>query len=224
MAASSTTTMALNNSSYIRLGCGMGRLTQVIDYVLPAFYKLHPDFRISLRSFGSADLSRMVETNQIDIALLSSVKKSPNISYIPLGNIYASLAVPESSTLLGDIVEEPGYPYPVLRNDRWLSEPYICLDQATSSGRIADVYFETKGITPKVILDVGDVSTALTAIESGLGNSILLSIPLRGRAIQYCCLPDLNVETGNFNIAMRHDYFVNFAAEDLIKIIVENFA
>ena len=215
--------MALNSSNYIRLGCGIGRMEQLVGHILPSFYRLHPDFRIKLRTLGSLEMSHMVETNQLDLALLSGVKKTPILSYIPIGNIYAALAVSASSSLLEDTVEEPNYPYPVLRSDRWLDEPYIHIDQRTSSGRIVDAYFKSKGISPKVVLDAENVGIALKAVESGIGNSILLSLPFRSNTVKYCCLPDLDIDTGNFNIAKRCDYFINTAIEDLISIILHYF-
>jgi DNA-binding transcriptional LysR family regulator len=107
---------------------------------------------------------------------------------------------------------------------RWLEEPYIKIDQGASSGRIVEEYFRSIGTSPRIILEADNVAIAVKAVESGLGNAIMLSLPLPDSSIKYCCLPDLNIETRNFNIAWRYDYFINPAVSDLIKIISEVFA
>ncbi len=215
--------IALNNSNYIRLGCGLGRMDQLVGEVLPVFYGLHPNFRIKLRTFGSPEMSYMVETNQLDLALLSGARKSSNLSYIPIGKTCAALAVPENSPLLNEAIQDPDFPYPVLQSERWLQEPYIRVNEGTSSGRIVSAYFKSKGVSPKVVLDADHIRIAIKAVESGIGNSILLSVPLKSNTVRYCSIPDLNFETYNFDIAKRIDYFVTPAVDDLIRIILEYF-
>jgi DNA-binding transcriptional LysR family regulator len=216
--------IALNSSNYIRLGCGLGRMEMLVSKVLPAFYGLHPNFRIKLRNLGSPEMAYMVETNQLDLALLSDVKSRSNLMSATVGKLIAALAVPTSSPLLNEAVAEPGLPYPLLRSKRWLKEPYIRVDQGTSSGRIVEEYFRSLGGPPQIILEADNVAIAVKAVEAGLGNAIMLSLPLPDSSIKYCCLPDLNIETRNLNIVWRLDYYINPAVSDLIKIIMEVFA
>lgn len=213
--------IALNSSNYIRMGCGLGRMEQLVGDILPEFYKHFPNFIVKLRNIGSPEMTHLLETNQLDLALLSGTKKNANLLYIPISDVHVALAVPASSSLLNHTVNDPDYPYPVLYGDRWLQEPYISVDQGTSSGRIVNEYFQSKGISPKVVLEADNLLIAIKAVESAIGNSIMLSLPTVNNKIKFCCLPDLKADTNNLNIAMRYDFFINPPVNDLIKRISE---
>ena len=108
-----------NREKSIRIGFSAGREQYIIQEILVSFFQQYPEVDIQLQIGSSSSRLNLVESNELDLALITSR------DYRPVDVAYLVLAVPASSHLLEKAVRKKDSPYPVIALNEWINEPFI---------------------------------------------------------------------------------------------------
>ncbi len=207
----------------IRIGCAVGREEYIVQEVLPAFYGNHPEVLVRVDSGSTSHGLEKVEKNEVDLALVASKDYRPGLNYYPVGESYLVLAVPAGSPIERAAVRKEGYPYPVIAFEQWSREPFIQLSSVTASGTIARDFFRKQKRNPRIRLEVQSVRGGIRAVEAGIGNTIIWSVPRRGVNVTYLSLEELNPAPQRMYVAFRGNYQMPGIGKELIRLIRNTF-
>ncbi len=144
-----------------------------------------------------------VDEGKLDLCMAYSSDRESALEYDLLAVSRTVLAVPSNSSLVKLAVRTEGQPYPVLNDPAWLDQPYIQIAQHTRSGKGAERYFRKIGRRPVSRIYVDDTRSALSAVEQGLGNSVLTAIPHTDKLVNYLILPDFLQEEQKVYLVSR---------------------
>ncbi|MBQ1492052.1 MAG: LysR family transcriptional regulator [Blautia sp.] len=186
--------MVNSGGAAVRLATPRGISPFIMSVLLPEFYEKRRNDQLIYERGSSSLLIKDLEDGKLDIVLGYASEEHPSLSYQKLAHVSMVLAVPGDSSLLKQAKKIPTSPYPVLGDSSWLEESYICLSNQTHSGLMAENFFAEKGKRPPVRLYVRDTSMALSAVENGLGNTLLLALPHTDRLVHYLMVPELSQE------------------------------
>jgi DNA-binding transcriptional LysR family regulator len=139
--------------------------THLFPRALAAFSRQHPGIALSFREGGSRTLVQLLESGELDLAVVIQPIRHPVLETLPLLEEELLLAVPREHPLasrpsvhLRDLREEP---FILLREGA-----YDLRDQTLSACRRA-------GFEPRVALDGGEMDSVLRFVEAGIGLAIL---------------------------------------------------
>lgn len=211
--------MVENGDAALHLGVPRGMNSFMMERVLPAFYESGSSGQISVERGGSRDLITMLEEGKLDLCIAYANEKRPHLIYEKLASVQPVLAVSTRSGLLKKAVRKEGYAYPVLEDEEWLEQSYICITTSTYSGRIAEKMFAGLGKHPPVRLYAGDTDTALSAVENGIGNTFVLALPQTERLVRYLSLPGMEGHALDVFAVTRKEDFRSREIETLIGIV-----
>ncbi len=217
-------TMRSSGQFATRFACSAVLKAFMMEVVFPEFYEKNPFASVCMEENSSSEIIRMLEENKVDIGLGYGGEFHPRLRYISVGEVKRALAVPVNSPLLKKAEKVEGLDYPVLRDDSWLDEPYIMVGSHTYSGNTAQKYFNSLKKAPHVRMYVMSTRDALTAVENGLGNSIMTTLPYTDKTVRYVYLPDLPQETRGLHIILRKNDYLTEKQESFVKIIQKCFA
>ena len=205
--------------SRIRLGFSMGRTQDMLDNVLPDFYKKYPKVQIS--TFGDTSRRQMetLQKDDLDFAMVTNVEQLPGYTYLPVDKSYLALAVPEDSPLIGQSRELSGYPFPVIEKDALAGLPFVALTPTTNSGHIFRELCRKYDVQPHVVLEVNNVQNLIDAVETGYGAAMFMSIPLGGRKVRYLSVKEVEVTLQTTNLVYRTDKALTPAMKYLIGLL-----
>lgn len=191
--------------SRIRLGFSMGRTQDILDNVLPEFYKRYPQVQVS--TYGDTSRRQMdaLQKDDLDLAIVTNVEQLPGYTYIPVDKSYLVLAVQEDSPLLARSREMSGYPFPVIGKEALSGLPFVALSPSTNSGHIFRELCRKYDVQPHVVLEVNNVQSIIDAVEGGFGVAIFMSVPLGGRRVRYLSVKEVEVTIQTTNLVYRAD-------------------
>ncbi len=190
----------------IRVGIPRAMTSFVLEKVFPRFLEENPEKKLFLERGGSEDMIKMLEDGKLDIALAFSEEFKVKLDYRHLAAIPAVLAVPMGSDLIQKSVIEKGSPFRVIESDDWLDEPFIRTTSISIQSQLANIYFTKKNRAPPTRLCVGDSVTALTAVENGLGNAIVLASPGQEGFVNYLKVKDMELTMDFYSVTKKHEY------------------
>ena len=202
----------------IGFGYPMGMHAFVMEYLLPAFFAACPEARIRLKEDSSREILRELEAGELDLCLAYAAEKNSALEYDPLALSRMVLAVPGGAPLVKLAVRKSDQPYPVLEDTGWLTQPYIQIATHTRSGLAADRYFRQVGQRPPSRIFVDDTRSALSAVEQGLGNSLLTAIPHTDKLVNYLVIPGLPAEEQEIYLVFRRKESQSRAFKSLIRL------
>lgn len=210
---------ASSQKKQIRFACPMGRGGTILREVLPAFYARYPDLEVRLRSETSRQQMADLEKDKLDMALVTSVEDRPGYRYIPLGATHLVLAVSEASPLVALAREKAGFPHPVLSVRDVADQSFVVMDSLTRSGGLAAQAFKLFTTPPGIRLEVSDARGLLTAVETGIGPALFLSVPLGNVKVRYLCLEEMGMIEESVSLVMKQDKTVSPALQYLIDLL-----
>ncbi len=208
-----------NREKSIRIGFSAGREQYIIQEILVPFFQQYPEVDIQLQIGSSSSRLNLVESNELDLALITSRDYRPGLNYYPVDVAYLVLAVPASSHLLEKAVRKQDSPYPVIALNEWINEPFIQLSSVTASGKMVREFFKMKRVQPRIRMEVNSVSNGVLAVESGLGNSVFWEVPIKNRSIEYLTLAELQPEPQRMYMAYRSSYCMPEAGKALLHLL-----
>jgi DNA-binding transcriptional LysR family regulator len=155
-------------SGLVRLGCYPSLAPTVLPVLISEFTKAHPDARLEVHENTQDELSKGLESGELDLAIMYDLDLDPGWKSVSLAHLTPRAVLPAGHRLAdtqGPI--ELGH----LRND-----PMVLLDAPPSSSH---AYFccAKAGFTPKVIYRARTYETARSFVGRGFGWTLLLQRP-----------------------------------------------
>ena len=216
--------MVKSGGAAVRLATPRGISPFIMNQLLPEFYEKRKNDQLIYERGSSAALIKDLEDGKLDIVLAYAQEEHPGLCYQKLAHVSMVLAVPGDSSLLPKAKKDTQCPYPQLTDSSWLEEAYICLSSQTYSGLLAEAFFAEKGKRPPVRLYVRDTSMALSAVENGLGNTLLLALPHTDRLVHYLMVPELSQEGADIYAITRKGETLGDAIRCIIQIAEKYYA
>ena len=197
--------MIADAHAHLRVGFTIGRAGYVLRGMLPAFFEKLPHVKVTTVFHMMSELLDMLEGKKLDLVFGNSGAKSPQFKYTALGKAHFVLVVRAGSEIArkGRVVE--GFPYPVVDRESWQDELFVVPYAGTNSWRITRDLLQKEGISPRIRLQLPDVNSCMTAVEQGLGISMLWSTPKNDTRVEYLCIREFGVLEQDYYAVMRKD-------------------
>lgn len=155
-------------SGLVRLGCYPSLAPTALPVLLSEFTESHPDARLEVHENTQDQLSKGLESGELDLAIMYDLDLDPTWKTVTLAHLQPRVVLPADHRL----AESAG---PVdlghLRND-----PMVLLDAPPSTSH---AYFccARAGFTPRVVYRARTYETARAFVGRGLGWTLLLQRP-----------------------------------------------
>lgn len=214
--------LAAMRSGNIRLGATAGRASYIARQVAPQFHEEYPGVRLMLTISHTERLLKMMQNNELDMALANYDQDFPTLAANPIGEDEMVLVVPASSPLVQKAQRQPGFRFPVIGVEHWKEQEFILPSSISHSYHLAMDYFRELGITPHVVMEMQDLRSVMDAVEVGIGISMFVSVPYRsGRALRYLSLGRKDAPKQEVSVITRQGAYYNEAQRRLMALLKE---
>lgn len=155
-------------SGVVRIGCYPSLAPTALPVLISEFTQANPDARIEVMENTQDQLSKAVETGELDLAIMYDLDLDPTWKSVVLARLSPSAVLPAGHRLADT---SGGIDLAHLRND-----PMVLLDAPPSSNH---AYFccAKAGFAPKVIYRARTYETARSFVGRGFGWTLLLQRP-----------------------------------------------
>jgi DNA-binding transcriptional LysR family regulator len=155
-------------SGVVRIGCYPSLAPTALPVLISEFTQANPDARIEVMENTQDQLSKAVETGELDLAIMYDLDLDPTWKSVALARLSPSAVLPAGHRLADT---KGGIDLAHLRND-----PMVLLDAPPSSNH---AYFccAKAGFAPKVIYRARTYETARSFVGRGFGWTLLLQRP-----------------------------------------------
>jgi DNA-binding transcriptional LysR family regulator len=155
-------------SGVVRIGCYPSLAPTALPVLISEFTQANPDARIEVMENTQDQLSKAVETGELDLAIMYDLDLDPTWKSVVLARLSPSAVLPAGHRLADT---KGGIDLAHLRND-----PMVLLDAPPSSNH---AYFccAKAGFAPKVIYRARTYETARSFVGRGFGWTLLLQRP-----------------------------------------------
>ncbi len=155
-------------SGLVRLGCYPSLAPTALPALISDFTRTHPDARLEVHENTQDQLSKGLETGELDLAIVYDIDLDPSWRGGPLAQLTPRAVLPAEHRLAGS-------PGPIdlaeLRDD-----PMVLLDAPPSSAH-AFACCASAGFSPHVVYRARTYETARSFVGRGLGWTLLLQRP-----------------------------------------------
>lgn len=155
-------------SGLVRIGCYPSLAPTALPVLISEFTRAHPDARLEVHENTQDQLSKGLESGELDLAIMYDLDLDPTWKSVTLAHLSPSAVLPAGHRL----ADSTG---PIdlahLKND-----PMVLLDAPPSSNH---AYFccARAGFTPQVVYRARTYETARSFVGRGLGWTLLLQRP-----------------------------------------------
>jgi LysR family cys regulon transcriptional activator len=141
--------------------------------VIPAFRQLFPKVHLSLAEGSPAQLAQMVLLEQADLAIATeSLALTPGLETLPCYVWQHTVVVPPDHPL-AELSRKKGFE---LTLEHLAQYPIVTYDRAFSGRRSVDKAFDSKGISPDIVLEAIDADVIKTYVDVGMGIGIIAGV------------------------------------------------
>ncbi len=207
-------------SGSIRMGATAGRVDYIVTAVLPQFCRRYPGVRVLLGMHHTQQMMQMILNNELDILVANHDEEQPALEYEYLGEDELALAVPAGSPLAGAARQVEGFRYPVISPEDWREEPFVLPSIGSRSRSLAESYFQSVGVRPRVVAELMGIQAVMSAVQAGVGVSIFTSVPYpSARELRYLSLGRRDIPRQRAAVITRRGIRRNEAQEYLIELL-----
>ncbi len=157
--------------NHISLGLGINRCPFWLPVLLPYLKQNRPELVVQVYDTFDGKMEKLIEANEIDAGIMSSIPLSQKLSYIPLGTQRIFLAVPKDSPVLdgidttGNDIDHPCRIDPKRLNN----QVFIYGKLAYGLSRFTKLVLSKYQIHPKSVLNLGNSEASYWCAGVGLG-------------------------------------------------------
>lgn len=157
-----------NKKGKVTLGINSALATSTLYKFLPQFHQQNPNIQIEIIEKNTQILERMLDDNQIDLAIGMIPILNRNLSYEYLCEDSIYLLVSNSSTLYNpEIKQVELFPYDIKLGRRTND----CFNfQEYGLRRLIDQFYELNSLKLNRLLTISTVYTAISLVKSGMGS------------------------------------------------------
>ncbi|PKR47756.1 LysR family transcriptional regulator [Thalassospira marina] len=158
----------------VRIGCGATACIYFLPAVLAGIRQKYPDLEISVKTGNTADMARLVETNDLDIGFVTLPFASRALEITPVMKdpFVAIFAANPETASGGDISDGPISPGEIAEL------PLVLFEQGSNTRTIADDWLRKTGRSVRPVMELGSVEAIKELVGAGLGASILPSMAI----------------------------------------------
>jgi LysR family cys regulon transcriptional activator len=155
------------------IACTHTQARYVLPKVIPAFRQLFPKVHLSLAEGSPAQLAQMVLLEQADLAIATeSLALTPGLETLPCYVWEHTVVVPPDHPL-AELSRKKGFE---LTLEHLAQYPIVTYDRAFSGRRSVDKAFDSKGISPDIVLEAIDADVIKTYVDVGMGIGIIAGV------------------------------------------------
>ncbi|MGE0422150.1 MAG: LysR family transcriptional regulator [Reyranellaceae bacterium] len=193
----------------VRIGTGATAAIYLLPPVLRDLRRRFPSLEISITSQNTVDVLKALETNAVDIGLVTLPAPGRAFAVTPLlDDDFVAIASTEAEPL-------PKTVTPALLAAR----PLILYETAGNTRRLADAWFARAGVHPTPVMDLGNVEAIKELVAAGLGVAVLPGTAMRRRGERlpittHTLSPRLSRKLA---LVMRHDKVLGRGLREVIK-------
>lgn len=214
--------LAMMRRGSIRLGTTAGRADYVVSSVLPRFARRYPGVRVLLSMSHTEQLLRMIFNNELDMVLANYDGEQPSLAHEYIGEEELVLVVPRDSPLVRGARREEGFRFPVTAPEQWRDEPFVLPSAVSRSYLLAQEYFRSVGVQPRIAAEISGVQFVTAAVHAGVGISIFTSVPIPDfRGITYLSLGRKDIPRQRVAVITRRGICPDEAHEAFIQLLRE---
>lgn len=195
----------------VRMGCNPSVAQSLVPAILAEFHNDYPRVMVEVTEGGDTELQRLIQTGQIDFAVVTAPGSPQILDVTPLGTEYLRVVTSVRHELakrrrvdLRDLSEEQ----------------FVFFDNSFNlRGQILDAC-RRAGFEPKIAYQAGSIEAVRNFVRQGLGISIMPGIALEGLGRQ--ALAIIEVEGGltrDLNLITAKDRSLTHAAEALASLV-----
>lgn len=214
-------------SGLINLGIPFTRSELILPLVLPLFYKKYPGIIVKIFESRSIYLEELLIKGDIDIAIMSMPFKYTNMQYEKLlSEEIVLISSDDDSIDLSQFViqDKKDSVYPCIDVSRLGNQKFVLLKRHQRLRHISDMVFKENSINPEIILEVGNIFTAINLVEHGLGLTVTADTFLNLRKNESKVnMFSISGEFSKWNLAVayRDVKNISFASKAFIETLFE---
>ena len=157
---------------HVRIGTGATAAIYLLPAVLRDLRRRFPSLEISITSQNTVDVLKALESNVVDIGLVTLPAPGRAFAVTPLlDDDFVAIASADAEPL-------PKTVTPALLAAR----PLILYETAGNTRRLADAWFARAGVHPTPVMDLGNVEAIKELVAAGLGVAVLPGTAMRRRS------------------------------------------
>lgn len=161
-----------SNKKHIRIAMPLLTGAYLIPMILGEFKNEHPDIEIDMVELGGIDSIKMVENEEIDLAIVNYEHSSEKINYINLFNSEICLCVHKSNLLASK--------KSIIMPADIIDQPLVMLKGGFLINELIAQSFERFAIKPKVIFETTQLHTVKNLIKNNIAASFLVRESVAG--------------------------------------------
>jgi len=195
----------------VRIGTGDTACIYLLPPLLRDLKRRFPSLEISVRTGNTADITKALEENRLDLGLLTLPAPGRMFDVTPLlDDPYVAVAAAD------------GPPLPKQVTPAALAKlPLVLYEVGGNTRRVVDQWFTRAGVALSPVMDLGSVEAIKELVGAGLGCAVLPEIALRDRGkssrlITRPLSPKLHRQLG---LVLRRDKILHKGLRETVKAI-----
>lgn len=152
----------------LRIGTTHTQARYALPPAIQAFSKLYPKVRLNLIQTTPSEITKMVESGEIDLAIATeSIANSKSLCVFPCYNWNRSVIVPPRHPLLAE---------KELTLEKIAQYPQVTYMKNITGRALQDRAFREENLDPNIVFTATDADVIKTYVEMGLGIGIIASM------------------------------------------------
>ena len=148
----------------VRLGVGPTTLIYRLPRVLGAYKRKFPEVELLVLAGTTEFLLEALRAQNVDLAIIMSPSPQTGLAITPLGREELVVVLNREHPLARKTALDPA---------DLSSLRFILYEKNTVMQNLLDRYFESLGVTPRIIMEVENIEAIKSLVRAGLGASIL---------------------------------------------------
>jgi DNA-binding transcriptional LysR family regulator len=162
------------------LGLRRGRLvlgasttpgTYLLPQLMGAFRDRHPDAELHLRIGDTREVERWVLKGELDFGVIGETREQLGLSVTPLTRDELVLVTPRKHPLSRGPLD----------GERLAGQPLIVREEGSSTRETLERALASRALALRVLFELGSTEAILSAVEAGLGASVVSSLAVADR-------------------------------------------
>ncbi len=192
----------------VSIGTGATACLHLLPKALQALRIRYPRLRVQVRTGNTSDFVRAVEDNTLDMALVTLPVRSRALAVIEIADDEFVAIGPKGSAM-----PRQQTPAALVRH------PLVLFEPAANTRVLIDDWFNTAGISPHPIMELGSIEAIKGMVGAGLGYSIVPAMSLPTRTRQWVSSPLSPPLKRSLAVILRRDKPMTKGLRELLRSI-----
>ncbi len=203
--------LLMSEYGHISVGANITAGTMMMQTYIDAFHKMYPDVRVKVVVAGSAELSRMLLENELDLALMDDLYYEKGLVQKPF---YQDRIV---------LVASPGHPLAKrkrLKLENLAEENFLLRSKGVGARDQFDYLMKRNGHIIEPLWESANTKALVNAARAGYGIAVLPYLMVK-KDIEEGSVVQLNVKDPSLNRSLNITYSRNKVFNNWIKYFIK---